>query len=187
MSVTTTARASARQHLLNQHEFKKLFDDYFEGICNYLYSHTKDWDVSEEIAQKTFVKLWEKRVQITINTSLKSYLYQSAKNTMIDEFRKNRYRSQFASRYEEITEKVAHMDIDDSDEKALQSKLLKWAITQLKPKTRNIFLLNKQDGLTYEEISTYLNIPKRTVEYNMKVALIKIKEMMESRTQSKAS
>ena len=118
MSVTTTARANARKQLLNQQEFKKLFDDYFEGICNYLYSHTKDWDVSEEIAQKTFVKLWEKRVQITINTSLKSYLYQSAKNSMIDEFRKNRYRSQFASRYEEITEKVSHIEFDDSDEKS---------------------------------------------------------------------
>jgi RNA polymerase sigma-70 factor (ECF subfamily) len=45
------------------------------------------------------------------------------------------------------------------------------AVKKLKPKTRQIFTLSKQDGLTYDEISEYLDIPKRTVEYNMKTAL----------------
>ena len=177
--MTSQTMTAESRVLFTKTEFNRLFSDYYQTICNFIYSQTKDWHSSEEIAQKTFVKLWDKRKTININSSIKSYLYQSARNTMIDEYRKSKYRQRFSDNYVEEGENNDYVDVDDFQEEYRKLQMLDWAIDQLKPKQKQIFRLNKQEGLTYDEISTYLGIPKRTVEYNMKVALTKIKERLQ--------
>lgn len=165
---------------INTSSFKQLFEDHYNLICNYLHGQTRDWELAEEVAQKTFVKLWEKREHITLTTSAKSYLFQSAKNTLIDHFRAQKNFKTHSDRYSTQIDKVATLTMIEEDPEGVKCKL-SWAIDQLKPKTKEIFLLNKREGLTYEEIADYLSISKRTVEYNMKNALIKLRELLKDK------
>ena len=50
----------------------------------------------------------------------------------------------------------------------------------LKPKAREIFKLNKFEGLTYEEIAEYMKISKRSVEDNMSKIMIYLKEELKN-------
>ncbi len=156
-----------------------LFENHYDLLCNYINAQTRDWDLSQEVAQKTFVKLWEKRKDISFTTSPKSYLFQAARNTLIDYYRSHKTASANAESYSEQIEQVANMSDDDGGLAVTQK--IAWAVDQLKPKTREIFLLNKQEGLTYDEIANYLSISKRTVEYNMKNALLQLKELLKDR------
>ena len=165
---------------LNRESFRTLFEDHYDLICNYLNAQTRDWDLSQEVAQKTFVKVWEKRKDISFTSSPKSYLFQAARNTLIDHYRSHKSASTNAEQYSDQQEQVAVLDMADDGGLGVTHKIA-WAVDQLKPKTREIFLLNKQEGLTYEEIADYLNISKRTVEYNMKNALIQLKELLKDK------
>ena len=157
-----------------------MFEDHYDLICNYLNAQTRNWDLSQEVAQKTFVKLWEKRKDIAFTSSPKSYLFQAARNTLIDYYRSQKSASTNAEQYSDQIEKATEMSVEDDGGLAVTQKIA-WAVDQLKPKTREIFLLNKQEGLTYDEIADYLNISKRTVEYNMKNALIQLKELLKDK------
>lgn len=165
---------------LDRDSFRKLFEENYNLLCNYVNTYAKDWDLSQEIAQKTFVKLWEKREEISFNTSQKSYLFQSARNTLIDYYRAHKSASIHAEKYSDGIEEVVEMPDDHSDGVVITQKIA-WAVEQLKPKTREIFLLNKQEGLTYDEIAEYLKISKRTVEYNMKNALLQLKDLLKDK------
>lgn len=162
---------------LDRESFRKLFEENYNLVCNYVNNYAKDWDLSQEITQKTFVKLWEKRNEISFSTSSKSYLFQSARNALIDYYRAHKSAAVHAEQYsggfdhEEIT-------LVEEDDTLMIAHKIAWAVDQLKPKTKEIFLLNKQEGLTYDEIAEYLKISKRTVEYNMKNALLQLKELL---------
>ncbi len=165
---------------LDKDRFRALFEENYCLLCNYVNALTHDWDLSQEIAQRSFVKIWERRQEISLEGSGKSYLFQTARNTLVDHFRSARvldiHIQQYANRVEEL------VDPPVLEERSVEIKCkLAWAVNQLKPKTREIFLLNKQEGLTYDEIADYLQVARRTVEYNMKVAMEQLKEILKGK------
>ena len=165
--------------VLDQQDFRRLFDEYYNMLCNFLHKQSHDWDLSQEIAQRTFVKLWEKRNDISVNSSVKSYLFQSARNTLIDHYRSTKSANHHAEKYAEGSSDLVEIAAE-ADGLAVTEKIA-WAVEQLKPKTKEIFLLSKREGLTYDEIASYLEISKRTVEYNMRNALLQLKELLKGK------
>ncbi|NND34499.1 MAG: RNA polymerase sigma-70 factor [Saprospiraceae bacterium] len=163
--------------LLDRDSFRKLFKENYRLLCNYINAQTRDMELSQEIAQKTFVKLWEKRDEISFNSSSKSYLFQAARNTLIDHFRSLKTANVHAEQYARELPLGEEMSIEEDHELVTVQRIAR-AVDKLKPKTREIFLLSKKEGLTYDEIAKYLDISKRTVEYNMKNALQQLKTLL---------
>lgn len=159
----------------NESNFEEVFKTYFGPLCNYVNSYIKDWESSREIVQGTFMKVWENKDTIQINTSAKSYLYSAVRNRMIDMIRSNKKLDEYknAANVDEIEENIEHMNSFVVREEILRS------MDKLKPKMRKIFSLSKIEGLTYNEIAAYLNISKRAVEDNVAKALKLLKEDLE--------
>ena len=162
---------------LDEKNFRSFFDEYYNLTCNFVNSFTNDWDLAQEIAQKVFIRIWEKRSEIEIYSE-KNYLFKVAYNTLVDHYRQKKIRNQHNETYDKLSHALSQEKVESHAEKVRQKELIARAIQQLKPKTRKIFLLNKKEGLTYKEIAKHLNIPKRTVEYNMKVAAIRLREIL---------
>lgn len=163
----------------NISEFEELFKEYFNPLVNFVNRYLNNFENSREVVQMTFMKLWENRNNFEIRNSTKSYVYQTAKNTMIDFVRK--YKNHMNSF--EIENALVN-DVADKDSSYLDPYLLRSAIerclTELKPKNREIFELNKFEGLTYEEIADYLQISKRSVEDNVAKTLKFLKEELKN-------
>ena len=155
--------------LTNRGEFKSVFEEFYNPLCNFVNQYIRNWETSEEIVQSTFVKLWENRDHIEINTSIQSYLYRSAKNRTIDHIRKRK--TETKKKAEILAQSKAAYEYEDYDESFRIKEKILWALDNIKPKYRKVFILSKLEGLTYDEIAEYLNISKRTVEYNMARAL----------------
>lgn len=157
---------------ISESNFEQVFKAYFGPLCNYVNSHIKDWESSREIVQGVFLKIWEGRDNLEINTSVKSYLYSAVRNRMIDTIRTNKKAKDYAST----------LDPDGivNEEKEMDSFLIREEILKsmekMKPKMKKIFALSKMEGLTYAEIASYLNISKRAVEDNVAKALKHLKE-----------
>ena len=157
--------------------FKNFYTEYFSIMVNFAFSKTKDWELSREIVQNTFVKLWIRRKQTNITSSIKSYLFMMVKNAIIDHYRHN---EKFAD-----TEQMPEVGIEDStnhnDEDLLILRhAIKLALDQMKPKRKLIFKLSKFENLTYAEIAKHLQISERSVEDNIAKALI-IREELKSK------
>jgi len=163
----------------NINYFESIFKEYFNPLVNFVNKYLNNFENSREVVQMTFVKLWANRSNLEVRSSVKSYLFQTTKNTMIDYIRKNKN----ILNAKELENSIATEFIDEQNEN-LDPYIIRAAVEKclnnLKPKAREIFNLNKFEGLTYEEIAEYMKISKRSVEDNMSKIMIYLKEELKN-------
>ncbi len=157
-------------------EYKKVFDEFYNPLCNFAYKIVKREDLAEDIVQEVFVKIWQKKDKITLSSTIKNYLFQSTRNKAIEVLRKNKLESTY------LDEKGKIEDVqDDMEEEAnnfLLKEKLRRSIRQLPPKCQEIFVLSKMNGLTYIEIAEELNLSVKTVENQIGRGLKLLREML---------
>lgn len=145
----------------NEKAFEYLMDSYYNRLCAYAYTLTKDHANAEDIVQNVFVEVFANRSKIKTDLSIKNYLYKSVYNAFIDHYRKNKPVIYLEKKYLEAIDLEVENDKERLDELI---KKMNEEIEKLPTKCKKIFLLNKKEGLTHTEISEYLNISIKTVE-----------------------
>jgi RNA polymerase sigma-70 factor (ECF subfamily) len=138
-----------------------LMNNYYKNLCGYANLFTKDPSMSEDIVQNVFVKLWVYRKKVDSNIPIKRYLHKSVYNEFIDQYRKNKS----VISLEEKHLRTINTIIDDNsfDIEKLMTRVNN-EIEKLPEKCKKVFILNKKEGLTHDEIAEYLQISKKTVE-----------------------
>lgn len=157
----------------DKNSFKLLFDLYYTDLCRFALAYLKDPDNAEDVVQNFFISFWEKRESLTINTSIKSYLFSSVRNRSLNYIRDN---SKFADIDDEFLsnqpsgsiEADSMIDTDNLEEK------IRGAIEKLPVKCKEIFLLSREQNLSYKQIAERLQISVKTVENQISIALKKL-------------
>ena len=157
----------------DQTSFKFFFKETYPALFGYVNSHARNRVLAEDITQQSYIKFWENREKIDLDSSPKSYLYTIAYNTFLDSKRKEQKERSYMDQLHRsaIEEEV-------SEKEKLEQKLerLQIVIDTLPEKCRKILLMNKIDGLKYREIAEKLDISVKTVESQMRIAFQKIRE-----------
>jgi len=150
-------------------EFQKIFEEYYQGLVVFAKKYVSDLDTAREIVQDFFVKFYEKRYFLNINTSLKSYLYLSIKNSCLNYIKSSNIRQKH---YENILilEKDDSNWSDKMEETELEEKIYK-AVKELPTQCSRIFKMNRFEGYSNKEIAGKLDISIRTVETQISKAL----------------
>ena len=138
-----------------------LMNDYYKNLCGYANLFTKDPTKSEDIFQNVFVKLWVYRKNIDSNIPIKRYLQKSVYNEFIDQYRKNKSVISMEEKHLKAINTI--IDDDSLNIEKLMVRVNK-EIEKLPEKCKRVFILNKKEGLTHNEIAEYLQISKKTVE-----------------------
>jgi RNA polymerase sigma-70 factor (family 1) len=154
----------------DQAAFTIIFTKYYPDMVRFSFGFTRDPDVSEEIVQDVFLKLWENRNSLEIHTSLKSFLLKTVQNRCIDSLR-----------HEIITHKYASLVVDhptlsenDTENYLLFSELennFDRALGKIPAQYAEVFRMSRFETLNYLEIATKLGISVRTVEVRISKAL----------------
>lgn len=158
-----------------------LMDHYHHKLCVYASSLCRNTYTAEDIVQNVFLRIWDKRRKLKDSHSIKNYLYQSVYNEFINQYRKKN--NLIAVEKEYIKNLNNFLEEDTKDMNRLIG-LVKQEIQNLPPKCKEIFIMGKQEGLTYIEISEHLNISFRTVENQMSKAFNIIREKVGDRMNS---
>jgi len=158
--------------------FEILFHKYYGYMCLYASKIIQDDGSAEEIVQDFFVKLWEKREYLNIETSLNSYLFRSVKNLCINYFQHNKTKLRHARHI--LSEVENNFSDDDNYPEIDLSIKIEESINSLPEKRKEIFRLSRQDGLKYHEIATKLNISIKTVETQMSLAIKTLREKLKN-------
>lgn len=151
-----------------------LFKTYYSRLCSYAYSLTEDGKKAEDLTQDVFLKLWVNRKKLNIQSSLNAYLYKSVHNAFLDLYKKEQKTHKLIKELQ--MEAVIEFEETDNGEKEKKLALLHAIISKLPEKRREIFVLNKFQNLKYKEIAKLRNISERTVESQIRSALITIRK-----------
>jgi RNA polymerase sigma-70 factor (ECF subfamily) len=156
--------------------FETLFHKYYRYLCMYATKIINDDSSAEEIVQDFFVKLWEKREKLNIETSINNYLFRSVKNLCINYIQHNKTKLRYAKNVlSEIEKNIS----DDSNFTEIDlSKKIEESIDSLPEKRKEIFRLSRQEGLKYHEIAQKLNVSIKTVETQMSLAIKTLREKL---------
>lgn len=154
--------------------FKQLMKAFSPSLKYFACSIVGNEAEAEEIVADVFIKIWQQREHITPPESLQYYLFKAIKNTALNYLKSNGRRSTHQAAWEiRISQHV-----NQSPEEIMISKeqltLIHTAIHALPPRCRQIFILVKEEGLTYEQVATLLDLSKATVNVQMTLALKKI-------------
>jgi RNA polymerase sigma-70 factor, ECF subfamily len=166
----------------NLSDFSSLYNNYYVLLCTIADHYLKDKYLAEEVAGDVFLHYWEKYSEITITSSVKAYLVRAVQNRCINHLEhgkveeKHRIKIEFESKLNGLAESNDY-PLGSLYEKELTS-LIKSALTGLPDQCRKIFLLSRDEGLSYEEISVRLNISINTIKTQIKIALAKLREKL---------
>ena len=158
---------------MDEPAFEKLFREYFTSLMAFSRRILGDEDDAKEVVHQVFIKLWERRSEIDLSTSLKSYLFTAVNNRSLNMIRDRR---KFSS--EEVPERVGEWDVSAQLESMELEKQIREVIDSLPERCRVIFELNRYDGLKYAEIATQLDISVKTVENQISKALKILREQL---------
>lgn len=124
---------------------------------------------AEEIIQDMMVGIWEKRKEITVDTSLNGYLFRAVRNKCFNHIEKLRVHEQVHF----IIAGSMQMQFEDPDFYVVEelTQKIEEALGRLPETYRQAFVLNRIDGKTYNEIANELGISSKTVDYRIQQAL----------------
>ena len=151
----------------DERAFDALFRRYSALVYRFAYGYLKARIEAEEIVQECFLKIWDKREQLRPDMPLKAYLFTTAHHAILNQLR----RQQQCQRFQAYSAGLAPVQVSNEAGFSELESLYRAALEQLPPKRREIFILSRQQGLSYPEIAQQLNLSVKTVEAQMTHAL----------------
>ena len=154
-----------------------LFKLYHKELCNYMTAITGNPKVAEDIAQQTYIKIWDNRQKLFVSKNkLKRYLFKVAYNLFIDSQRKKKKEFELL----ENLKQEAYLDMADADTSLFEERLKKVEkeIDNLPEQCKKVFIMSKREGLKYREISEQLHISIKTVEVHMAKAMKRLRAQL---------
>lgn len=154
-------------------DIDETFKYYYRSLCLYVLHYVHDTDIAEDIVQDSFSALWEKLSISGVEIeNVKAYLYTTARNRSLDYLKKEEiYDPNLSpSDFEET------LSNEEAEERSVREARMWTAIDALPERCREIFLLNKRDGMKYKEIAAKFHISVNTVDNHISKALRLIRE-----------
>jgi RNA polymerase sigma-70 factor (ECF subfamily) len=160
----------------DQSALQELFDQCYLPVCTTIRRFVQDHGLVEDLAQEVFVRFWEKRHTLQINSSLNGYLRRMAINEALGHLRRKKVY------IEELDPQTNQGLTPDVEKQLLHTELedeIRAAIDNLPPRCRTVFKLSRFEELTYQEIADKMEISIKTVENQMGKALRVLREQLQ--------
>ena len=151
--------------------FEQVFKSHFKSLHAYACTIIRDPAPAEEIVQNIFVKLWEKKADISIRENVSGYLYRAVHNESLNYLRHQKVRTAYQS-YAMREQKRSEQE--RPAEKVVMSELekrLEIALRELPEQCRTIFQMSRFEDLRYREIADRMGLSVKTIENQMGKAL----------------
>jgi RNA polymerase sigma-70 factor, ECF subfamily len=130
--------------------FSELYDQYVEKIYNFIYYRTHHKETAEDLTSLVFTKALENSQSFNSQKgSLNSWLYQIARNSIIDHYRTFK----FAEGIESAFDVSSNVNIEKDTDVTLQMEKARQYLNKLPKEAREVVIMRVWDGLSYKEIA----------------------------------
>ena len=158
--------------------FRLLVDDYRNKVVRFVSLFVSDNQSCEEVASDVFVSLWSNWEQLSKISSIEDYIFITAKNKALNHLRK--------VQKENVDIETIYVDAFYQTQTTPESiyitkemvAKLNDAINSLPPKTKQAFLLVRENKKTYKDAAKILGVSVGTVEKQVAQAVEKLRERL---------
>ena len=155
--------------LTNLSSFENLFRSQHRALVGSAYRILNDSAGAEDVVQDVFLKLWQKREEISVEENLQAYLHRAVTNHAINIY-KHQYR-QLIQHTDEFPEQTNTATASTNLQTQELSERIEKAIATMPDSCRGVFTLSRFEEMSYKEIAEHLEISVKTVEKHMSNAL----------------
>lgn len=160
-----------------------LYDKYEKLLYSYAYKMTSSHELSEEIIQDVFVKVWQKKGAYDASKGkLSTWLITITRYSAIDILRKQKQNN---FEYDEQTDsdnpsEHFHSNVEKAVEAGEDQEIIQRAMTELNKDQQKIITLFYFNAYSQSQIAKSLNIPLGTVKSRIRLALGNLKKSMKT-------
>jgi RNA polymerase sigma-70 factor, ECF subfamily len=166
----------------DRQSYNELVYRYKDKILNFIFRFTYDRVAAEDLAQDTFLKLYQKKDSYKEISKFSTWLYTIASNLAKTELRKIKRRKTYSisNLSNSEMEDIIFTDFTNNEDKIDKSEnhLLNISIQELEPDFRIIIILREIQELSYDNISRILELPLGTVKSRINRGKLKLREIL---------
>ena len=161
----------------DKNAFSELVRTHAQGVRNVIYRMCGNIQLAEDAAQETFIRAWQNLSSYRPGTPLRNWLYRIAVNAGTDMLRKEK---------RILPDEIGDLHLTDGqpNPESLVSQqerttMVQKAILSLPDASRAVLVLREYEGLSYQEISSTLDIPVGTVMSRLNYARTLLKAKLQ--------
>ena len=140
---------------------------------------TKSDQYAKDIVQDVFLSLWSQQDQIDDIRNIEAYLYRITENKVVDFLRKAAVNQRLKQALFQNLREIIHNDTEDRVEARECASIIRTAIDNLPPQRKLIYEMNREKGLSYQEIADELQVSRHTVKNQLFSALQSIRHFLQ--------
>lgn len=144
-----------------------LFTTYYQALSRFACSFSLDEGHAEEIVSDVFFVIWKNRERLEIHSNVRAYLYRCVRNAALAAGRQARPEIRLMPGHDQPDHGTPESEAEFNE----LNQQLEAAIRSLPERCRQVFIMNRLDGMKYKDIALVLGISQKTVEYHMVNAL----------------
>ncbi|ATL45843.1 hypothetical protein COR50_00965 [Chitinophaga caeni] len=160
----------------NEAAFAMLFERYWEVSLREALLKTGSEQDAMDCVQELFIKLWNNRAQISIQSSFKGYLLTALKHRVISYYRSKDAREHLAS---SVANLPGGEDSVNHSHHVLQAKevavLIESEVSRMPSKMQQVYRFSREGGLSSAQIAQQMGISEQTVKNQLTTALKRLK------------
>jgi len=150
--------------------FEEVYNLYHAKVFLFAQKYVRDHHFAQEITQQVFIRIWEKRASLSLSTPIDGQIFLITRNLVIDNLRKQARDKKLEVNFGLLR---PEMDKNTEDEVILADyqQKVEALIATLPPKRQQVYRMNKEQGLSFDEIAKELSISPKTVDAHLQHAL----------------
>lgn len=156
--------------------FRRMYYQFQPFLATHIFRITDSRELSEEIVQDVFLKIWQTRENLYEIRSFKAYLLVISKNHALNAIRRIAREFSMLSNYT-----LENKTPENEDYKSAYYSLLDEAIDHLSARQKEVYLLSRHERLTYQQIAEKIGIGKESVKTHIELAIKNISEYVKKR------
>ena len=161
-----------------------LFREYYVSLCAYSRRYVGRKDIAEEIVSDTFLKIWENRKQLEINTSVKAYLFHAVCNNSLNYLRKLKTENNLEEYFRETSSENLGFEVtsEEIEEQSLMmekmSQKIEAAVMMLPEQQQRAFRLKRMEGKKTKEVAEIMGLSVKTIEMHLSKATLHLRQYL---------
>ncbi len=153
----------------------ELYQKHYAKLCEIAYRLLRDRDDARDVGQKVLIHLWEKRASWPTIVSMEAYLFTVTYRMALGELKKKKRNFMFGP--VDTAKELSSHEQPGLEYQELYTQIMD-AIDKLPTRCKEIFLLSREEELSYKEIAQRLSLSSKTVEIQIGIALKKLREAL---------
>jgi len=135
--------------------FSRIYDQYIDKIYRFIFLKVNSQEIAQDLCSETFLRGWESFKNGNKIENPQAFLYQIARNLVIDHYREKGKTKIISAEYAQVAD--PRINLEEKANLNSDFNMVKQALIDLKDEYQTVVIWHYLDNLSISEIARMLN------------------------------